>query len=280
MSEATHPPIPGPAPRASARARRAHKPRPPLDALEGRIGHAFGDPLLLTRALTHASKATGRGASYQRLEFLGDRVLGLAVADRLYATHPEADEGDLSRRLAALVRRETCAEVAAGWGVGAHLILGQGEVMGGGRRNQTILADVCEAILGAIYLDAGFPAARAVVEAHFQSAGPTGALGGRDAKSTLQEWAMSRALPVPAYAVVERTGPDHAPRFRIAALVEGLEPGHGEGASKRVAEQAAARAVLEREGIGQGFGPGTGLGISLGIDQIIDRGAQTPTETE
>jgi ribonuclease-3 len=236
--------------RSSARTRRAHKPRPPLGALEERIGHHFADQDLLTRALTHTSKASGRGGSYQRLEFLGDRVLGLAVADRLYGAFADADEGDLSRRLAALVRRETCATVAASWEVGPHLILGQGEVMGGGRRNQTILADVCEAILGAIYLDAGFDAARAVIETHFRPGEPTAAARGRDAKSALQEWAMGRSLPIPTYAVVERTGPDHAPRFRIAVQVEGLEPGLGEGTSKRIAEQAAAQALLEREGIG------------------------------
>lgn len=235
---------------ATARARRAHKPRPPLSALEERIGHRFADQDLLTRALTHTSKASGRGGSYQRLEFLGDRVLGLAVADRLYGAFPEADEGDLSRRLAALVRRETCASVAAAWEVGPHLILGQGEVMGGGRRNQTILADVCEAILGAVYLDAGFDAARAVVEAHFNPGEPTAAARGRDAKSALQEWAMGRSLPIPTYAVVERTGPDHAPKFRIAVQVQGLEPGLGEGTSKRIAEQAAAQALMTREGIG------------------------------
>lgn len=239
-------------PRTSARTRRAHKPRPPLGALEARIGHHFTDQGLLTRALTHTSKAAARGGSYQRLEFLGDRVLGLAVADRLYGAFPEADEGDLSRRLAALVRRETCAVVAAAWEVGPHLILGQGEVMGGGRRNQTILADVCEAILGAIYLDAGYDAARTVVERHFRPAEPDAAPRGRDAKSALQEWAMGRSLPIPVYAVVERTGPDHAPRFRIAVQVEGLAPGLGEGASKRVAEQAAAQALMEREGIGTG----------------------------
>ncbi|MEL6060601.1 MULTISPECIES: ribonuclease III [unclassified Methylobacterium] len=237
-------------PRTSARTRRAHKPRPPLGVLEARIGHSFADQSLLTRALTHTSKAAGRGGSYQRLEFLGDRVLGLAVADRLYAAFPEADEGDLSRRLAALVRRETCAMVAAAWDVGPHLILGQGEVMGGGRRNQTILADVCEAILGAIYLDAGFDAARAVVEAHFHPSEPPAASRGRDAKSALQEWAMGRSLPIPTYEVVERTGPDHAPKFRIAVRVEGLAPGLGEGTSKRIAEQAAAQALMEREGIG------------------------------
>ncbi|MCJ2013074.1 ribonuclease III [Methylobacterium sp. J-076] len=237
------------APRASARAKRAHKPRPPLSELEQKIGHVFADKDLLGRALTHTSKASGRNGSYQRLEFLGDRVLGLAVAEGLYAALPDADEGDLSRQLAGLVRRETCAAVAGTWGVGPHLILGQGEVMGGGRRNQTILADVCEAILGAIYLDAGFDAARAVVEAHFRPAEPGTAPRGRDAKSTLQEWAMSRGLPIPTYAIAERTGPDHAPHFRMAVQVEGLEPGFGEGTSKRVAEQAAAGALLAREGI-------------------------------
>jgi ribonuclease-3 len=237
------------APRVSARGRRAHKPRPPLSELEDTIGHAFANKDLLSRALTHTSKAAGRNGSYQRLEFLGDRVLGLAVAEGLYAALPDADEGDLSRQLAGLVRRETCAAVAATWGVGAHLILGQGEVMGGGRRNQTILADVCEAILGAVYLDAGFAAARAIVEAHFRPAEPGTAPRGRDAKSTLQEWAMSRGLPIPTYAVIERTGPDHAPHFRMAVQVEGLEAGHGEGNSKRVAEQAAAADLLALIGI-------------------------------
>ena len=236
--------------RPSARARRTHKPRPALAVLEERIGHRFADQTLLTRAVTHTSKATGRGSSYQRLEFLGDRVLGLAVADRLYAALPDADEGDLSRRLAGLVRRETCAMVAVSWEVGPHLILGQGEVMGGGRRNQTILADVCEAILGAVYLDAGFEAARVIVETHFQPMEPPAAHRGRDAKSALQEWAMGRSLPIPVYAVVERSGPDHAPQFRIAVQVEGLEPGHGMGTSKRIAEQEAARTLMEREGIG------------------------------
>lgn len=238
-----------PAPRVSARTRRAHKPRPPLSELEDTIGHAFANKDLLSRALTHSSKASGRNGSYQRLEFLGDRVLGLAVAEGLYTALPDADEGDLSRQLAGLVRRETCAAVAATWGVGAHLILGQGEVMGGGRRNQTILADVCEAILGAVYLDAGFSAAQAIVLAHFRPAETGSAPRGRDAKSTLQEWAMSRSLPIPTYAVVERTGPDHAPHFRMAVQVEGLEPGHGEGNSKRVAEQAAAADLLTRIGI-------------------------------
>jgi len=219
--------------------------------LEARIGHSFADPSLLPLALTHVSKAgsSGRTGSYQRLEFLGDRVLGLAVADILYAAFPEADEGELSRRLAGLVRRETCAAVAAAWEVGPHLNLGTGEVQGGGRRNQTILADVCEAILGAVYRDAGFEAARTIVRRSFRPAEETGAPRGRDAKSALQEWAMARALPIPVYEVAERSGPDHAPVFLIRVLVEGIEPGYGRGSSKRLAEQEAAQGLLVREGI-------------------------------
>ena len=219
--------------------------------LEASIGHRFATPDLLRTALTHVSKAgkSGRSGSYQRLEFLGDRVLGLAVADTLYAALPAADEGELSRRLAGLVRRETCAAVAESWGVGPHLMLGPGEVQNGGRRNQTILADACEAILGAVFLDAGFATARAVVQAAFRPDQDTAAPRGRDAKSALQEWAMARALAIPVYQVVERSGPDHAPVFKIAVRIEGIAPGEGEGSSKRLAEQAAARHVLAREGI-------------------------------
>ncbi|WP_082528789.1 ribonuclease III [Methylobacterium sp. Leaf466] len=235
----------------SNRARRAPRPRPGLDLLEARIGHVFTDKTLLVRALTHVSKAggVGRSGSYQRLEFLGDRVLGLATADLLYAAFPAADEGDLSRRLAGLVRRETCAAVALAWDVGPHLALGPGEVQGGGRRNQTILADVCEAILGAVFLDAGYEAARAIVTAAFAPSRETSAPRGRDAKSALQEWAMARGLAIPVYEVAARSGPDHAPQFRIAVRVDGIEPGFGDGPSKRLAEQEAARCVLAREGI-------------------------------
>lgn len=234
---------------ASGRARRAHRPKPALEVLETRLGHGFADRSLLVQALTHMSRADDRNGSYQRLEFLGDRVLGLAVADMLYAAVPGADEGELSRRLAGLVRRETCAAVAESWDIGPHLVLGQGEIQGGGRRNATILADVCEAILGAVFLDAGYAAAKAIVQRSFRPDRATDTPRGRDPKSALQEWAMGRGLPIPSYAVVERAGPDHAPVFRIAVSVEGLAPGEGEGSSKRLAEQEAARAVLAREGL-------------------------------
>ncbi|POR42751.1 ribonuclease III [Methylobacterium sp. V23] len=235
--------------RPSNRARRATRPKPNLAVLEARIGHVFADPKLLVQALTHVSKAGGNGrlGSYQRLEFLGDRVLGLAIGDLLYEAFPQADEGELSRRLAGLVRRETCAAVATTWDVGPHLALGPGEVQSGGRRNQTILADVCESILGAVFLDAGYDVAKGIVNAAFTPDTDTAAPRGRDAKSALQEWAMARALPIPFYEVVDRSGPDHAPVFYIAVRVEGLEAGIGVGPSKRLAEQEAARLVLERE---------------------------------
>ncbi|MCE4225575.1 ribonuclease III [Methylobacterium sp. C25] len=237
--------------RPSSRARRAHRPKPAVDVLEAAIGHLFTDRALLPLALTHVSKAGGdRVGSYQRLEFLGDRVLGLAVAELLYEAFPQADEGDLSRRLAGLVRRETCASVAEAWEVGPHLNLGPGEIQGGGRRNQTILADVCEAILGAVFLDAGYEPAKAIVRAAFRPEQDTAAPRGRDAKSALQEWAMARGLPIPVYEVAERSGPDHAPVFAIAVRVSGIEPGLGRGGSKRLAEQEAAQSILDREGIG------------------------------
>jgi ribonuclease III len=221
-----------------------------LGKLETALGHAFSDRGLLERALTHISALPGTpadGPHYQRLEFLGDRVLGLVVAELLFRTYPCATEGELSRRLAHLVRRETCAEVALEWDVPPHVILGAGERQSGLRRKEALLADVCEAILAAVYLDGGLPAARHVVESSFgrKMAEPGRAV--RDAKSALQEWAMGRGLPVPAYREVERSGPHHAPMFRIEASVVGFDPAVGEGRSKRLAEQSAAVAFMERE---------------------------------
>jgi ribonuclease-3 len=248
------PPAPAPG-EAPPRRKRGLRRRPDLSVLEERIGHRFADRDLLVRALTHVS-ATNGGGSYQRLEFLGDRVLGLAVADGLYNALPGADEGDLSRRLSSLVRRESCAMVANAWEVGPHLNLGGGEVHGGGRRNSAILADVCEAILGAIFLDAGYPAAKAVIDRAFEADRQTEGTRSRDPKSALQEWAQAQGWPTPVYEVVERAGPDHAPQFRIEARVTGVAPGIGIGGSKRLAEQNAARALLVREGLWTGDEPG------------------------
>lgn len=222
-----------------------------LSALEIAIGHVFTDKTLLHAALTHVSALSseeGRSGSYQRLEFLGDRVLGLVVAHMLTTTFPDEDEGNLSRRLADLVRKESCADVASAWNVGLYLKLGGGFVAAG-RRNRAILGDVCEAIIGAVHLDGGYEAAQTVVEAAFapRMRAPAGPL--RDGKTALQEWAQGRGLPIPDYLLVERSGPDHSPIFRIAAAIAGLKPAEGVGTSKRIAEQAAAEAFLRREGV-------------------------------
>lgn len=225
-----------------------------FSALAARIGHEFSDPSLLERALTHVSalpngQAQRRIDSYQRLEFLGDRVLGLAVSAMLFRQFPEAEEGELSRRLADLVRKEACAEVARDWDVGEVLQLGEGEALTGGAAKSAILGDVCEAILGAIFVDAGFEAARAVVEKffHHKMLNPVRPL--RDPKTALQEWAQARGLPPPNYRQTGRLGPDHAPIFIIEAAVNGFEPVAAQGSSKRFAEQASAQKFLIQHGV-------------------------------
>jgi ribonuclease-3 len=220
-----------------------------LSALESRIGHEFADKSLLAWALTHVSSATQRQDSYERLEFLGDRVLGLAVAHMIYEDFPRESEGELSRRLAALVRKETCAEVAEHWGVGPHMRLGEGEAQTGGRKKRAILGDICEAIIGAVFLDGGAEAAERIVRAAF---GPKTLEAGRnlrDAKTALQEWAQARRLAPPRYLLVSRSGPDHAPAFELAVEIEGFAAALGAGSSKRAAEQAAAAAFMAREGV-------------------------------
>ncbi|TLG78636.1 ribonuclease III [Methylocystis sp. B8] len=224
-----------------------------LAALEARIGHEFADPTLLARALTHVTASSARRDSYERLEFLGDRVLGLAVAHMLYDAFPNESEGELSRRLAALVRKETCAEVAETWGVGPAMRLGEGEAQTGGRGKRALLGDICEAIIGAAFLDGGAAAAERIVRKAFSNRMASGQ-DLRDAKTALQEWAQARGLPTPRYQLVARSGPDHAPFFEVAVDVKGFPPTPGSGASKRAAEQAAAAAFLVREGAGAGKG--------------------------
>jgi ribonuclease-3 len=230
----------------------AARPKADLADLEARLGHVFADRALLERALTHMSAAPAeakRIGSYQRLEFLGDRVLGMAVADILFRTYPSAEEGELSRRLADLVRKESCAEVAAAWQIGPHLKLGAGEAHSGARRNTAILADVCEAVVGAVFLDGGYQAARGLLERAIGERLRQPARPLRDAKTALQEWAQGQGFPAPVYLEQGRSGPDHAPVFRIAAHIEGLADMVGEGRSKRIAEQEAAEAFLQREGL-------------------------------
>ncbi len=221
--------------------------KPDFAELETRLGHSFADVSLPERALTHLSAPESAGPhSYQRLEFLGDRVLGLAVSEMLYESYPQAPEGDLSVRLARLVRRETCAEVAREWEVGAHVRLGAGEKRAGGAKKAAILGDVCEALIGAVFVDAGFAAARALVRRSWETRMRADAAPVQDAKTAVQEWAQARGLPTPQYIEIERSGPAHLPRFVMQVALHGYEPERGEATSKRAGEQAAARAFLDR----------------------------------
>ena len=222
---------------------------PDLSRLEATLGHSFSNRALLSTALTHIIAEATRVGSYQRLEFLGDRVLGLCVADMLFKRYPQAEEGDMSRRLADLVRKETCAEVAQGWNLGAFMKLGEGEILAGARKNKAILADACESVIGAVFLDGGYEVARALVERALGERLEKPVKPLRDAKTALQEWAQGRGYPTPTYTERGRSGPDHAPRFLIAARITGLADAEAEGPSKRLAEQAAAEAFLRREGL-------------------------------
>jgi ribonuclease-3 len=219
-----------------------------LDAFQRRIGHRFARPELLARATTHPSASGPARPDNQRLEFLGDRVLGLVMAEALMTADREAAEGQLAPRFNALVRKETCAEVAREVGLGEVLRLGRSEQMTGGRRKQALLGDAMEALIAAVYLDAGLDAARALV---LRLWGPRVAqveADARDAKTALQEWAQARGMPPPAYETAGRSGPDHAPLFRIRARLDNGEAEEAQASSKRAAEQAAARALLDRLG--------------------------------
>ncbi len=221
-------------------------------SLEERIGYRFADATLLDSALSHISALKGsrnRAGSYQRLEFLGDHVLGLVISDMLFRAFPKADEGELSRRLADLVRKETCAEIARAIELGAAIRLGASEANAGGRTRPAILADVCEALIGAVYSDGGFDAAAALVGRLWETRMRTTAQPLRDPKTVLQEWAQARGLPTPTYREVARSGPDHDPEFRVGVHLPKLAPAEGVGRSKRAAEQAAAAAMMEREGV-------------------------------
>ncbi len=210
------------------------------------IGYRFSEPRLARAALTHRS-AAGRGVpTYERLEFLGDRVLALVVADLLYENFPDEEEGALAKRLVALVRRETLAEVAEDLGLGALLALSKGEEDAGGRENPAILADACEAVIGAIFRDGGLAPARDFVGRHWRPLMAREERPPKDAKTTLQEWAQGSGYDLPEYSMVGRRGPDHAPRFTIEVQVADFPPERGEGATKRMAEQVAAERLLRR----------------------------------
>jgi ribonuclease-3 len=220
--------------------------------LERRIGHAFSDRDLLERALTHAS--VGDGAKLvrhnERLEFLGDRVLNLCAAERLMELDSDAREGELSRLLAGLVNYHACARAAKRVGLPEALRLSASATKVGARQSEAVLGDACEALIAALYIDGGLECARAFFlrfwAEEFERAGEPRS---KDPKTELQEWAQGRGLPLPAYEVVGREGPDHAPAFTVRVVVEGFPPEEGRGRSRQDAEKAAAQAMLlKREG--------------------------------
>ena len=223
-----------------------------IAGLEAGIGHVFHDRELLERALTHAS--VGEGATkvrhYERLEFLGDRVLNLLAAERLMSLDGEAREGELSRRLANLVNFHACADVARDIGLGEALRLSASATKIGARESDGVLGDACEALMGALYIDAGLDAVRAFF-LHFwaKAFADLDAPRGKDPKTQLQEWAQGRGLALPTYEVVARQGPDHAPSFTVQVTIEGYDPEAAQGRSKQEAEKAAALVMLlKREG--------------------------------
>ena len=219
-------------------ARRAH------ERLETTLGYRFSNTDLLTQALTHRGAANDAAPSNERLEFLGDRVLGLVIAGWLVKRFPEAEEGELSRRLTALVRRDALAMVAGQIGLAEHLYLAPSDAKAG-RENPGLLADACEAVIGAMFLDGGLEVARSFIEAAWAPVLDDSEGAVRDAKTRLQEWAQARGRPIPFYEIAEREGPAHAPKFVVVVKVEGESEARGEGTSKRAAEQVAALALLE-----------------------------------
>ena len=242
----------GPVAPAPKKKRARTSAKPVMAAIEQRLGHKFADMSLLTTAFTHVSalkSSRGRADSYQRLEFLGDHVLGLVVSDMLYRAFPKADEGELSKRLADLVRRETCIDVAKSLNLLEGIKLGAVGAGAGARLRSSVLGDICEAVIGAVYLDGGYAAAAGFVERNWLERMRKPVRPLRDPKTVLQEWAQGKGLPTPLYREVERTGPHHDPRFRVAVELPGLAPAEGVGGSKRAAEKAAASAMIEREGV-------------------------------
>ena len=217
-----------------------------LQVFCARIGHEFQNAELLIRAATHASIATPTRPDNQRLEFLGDRVLGLVISEALFTVDSGASEGQLAPRFNALVRKETCADVAREVDLGAVLRLGRSEMVSGGRRKEALLADAIEAVIAAVYLDAGLDAARAMILRLWKTRIDGVEDDARDAKTSLQEWAQARGQVPPLYIELSREGPDHAPVFTIEAQLATGESEKASAPAKRQAEQAAAKALLQR----------------------------------
>ncbi|MBV8653109.1 MAG: ribonuclease III [Alphaproteobacteria bacterium] len=236
-----------------------------MPRLQGILGHDFANPDLLTEALTHASaaprgkqrakpgrKAASAARGYERLEFLGDRVLGLVIAELLWRRFPDEAEGALTRRHTQLVRREALAEVAKAIDLAPAIIMSAGEHGAGTRDIPGILADVCEAVIAALYLDGGLAAASSFIHRQWERLIEADLTPPRDPKTTLQEWAQARGRKLPHYETLRVDGPPHDRRFTIAVTVDGLAPESAAGSSKRSAEVSAAAALLARIAAGEG----------------------------
>ncbi|MEM1138985.1 MAG: ribonuclease III [Pseudomonadota bacterium] len=215
-----------------------------IEALQDRLGYRFADVAWLQEALTHSSAAGARTAANERLEFLGDRVLGLVCSERLFRQYPDDTEGELAVRFNALVRKEACAEIAQALDLGAALRMDGSEARTGGRKKAGLLADACEAVIAAIYIDGGLEAARTFIETQWAGAFDAIATLERDPKTELQEWTQERWTTTPVYASIGRSGPDHKPEFEVEVSIPSGERAVGKGASKRIAEKAAAKALL------------------------------------
>ncbi len=222
-----------------------------IQAFTAAIGYAFRAPELLVQALTHASMSSPTRADNQRLEFLGDRVLGLVMAEALLSADTVAAEGQLAPRFNALVRKETCADVARAYGLGEVLKLGRSEMISGGRRKEALLGDALEAVIAAVYLDGGFDAARDLILRLWGARISAVDADARDAKTSLQEWAQGRGMAPPAYIEDAREGPDHQPIFTVRVTLDNGATETARAGSKRQAEQMAARTLLARITKGQ-----------------------------
>ncbi|MGE4612496.1 MAG: ribonuclease III [Paracoccaceae bacterium] len=210
-----------------------------------RLGHKFAHPEYLHQALTHSSLSSSTRADNQRLEFLGDRVLGLVIAEALLNDDTDATEGKLAPRLNALVRKETCASVAEEIDLGAGIMLGRSEMRSGGRRKTALLGDAMEAVIAAVYRDAGFEASKILILRLWGTRISTAEENAADPKSDLQEWAQARRMPPPTYAEIERSGPDHAPVFVIEAQLQNGKSARATATNKRAAQQLAAATLLK-----------------------------------
>ena len=217
-----------------------------LGGLETALGHQFENSGLLAQALVHSSASADRVQSNERLEFLGDRVLGLVVAGMLLETFPDENEGKLGYRFTALARSETLTRVAAHIGLAPYIVFSEGEEVTGGRENPSILADCCEAVIAAIYLDGGLEAAKAFIHRHWEPLMAEDPEPPKDAKTLLQEWAQAQGLPLPKYRVTDEEGPSHSPLFTIEVTLHQKKPASAKGPSKQAAEQAAAEAMMKR----------------------------------